>query len=43
MLTIIYLMRALDGMKYVNKTEELLVKLIKTDEKRKGYYKDLSK
>lgn len=41
MLTIIFLMRALDGLKYVKETEDMLEKLIGIDGKRKGYYKDL--
>lgn len=36
-------MRALDGLKYTRETEAMLNKLIGVDEKRKGYYKDLSK
>ena len=43
MLTIVYLMRALDGARYMIETEELLVKLVKTDPMRTGYYNDLSK
>merc|ERR1712183_567684 len=34
-------MRSLDGLKYVEQTEQLLNKLIHVYTKRRGYYKDL--
>lgn len=43
MLTIVYLMRALNVLKYSKETEELLQKLIEADPMRKGYYAELSK
>ena len=42
MLTIVYLMHAIDGVKYQCEIEELFTKLIEIDSMRKGYYQDLS-
>lgn len=41
MATIVYLMKALDGLKYAEEIEQLISKLIKIDPMRRGYYKDL--
>ena len=43
MLTIVYLMKALNGVKHADRINELLNKLIDSDPMRKGYYKDLCK
>ena len=43
MLTIVYLMKALDGLKHADRINELINKLIDIDPMRNGYYKDLRK
>ena len=43
MLTVIFLMRALDPVKYKDETYDLLSRLMECDAMRKGYYKDLRK
>ena len=42
MLTMIFLMRALDPEKYIGDTYDLLTRLMDCDGMRKEYYKDLS-
>ena len=42
MVTIVYLMKSLNGLKHTGRINELIEKLIEIDPMRKGYYEDLS-